>query len=114
MKLLTLEVKLVCRHITGVVQFSSHLQDLVRIAGQPVLVEFDPLGKPISGCANIGMTIKPCQLIVKVDRGLSDFIRIQNLRICLDTLTGLTDGTPPGSVQYEVQHPGQSFVEAES
>jgi hypothetical protein len=113
MKLLTLEAKLVCRHINGVIQFSSHLQNLVRISGQPVLVEFDPLGKLISGCPNIGMTIKPCNQTVNVDRGYSEFIRIQNLKVCLDSLTGLTDGTPPGSVRYDVQHPGQSFVSAE-
>lgn len=110
MKLLTLEARLVCRHITGVVQFFTHHQDWVRIAGHPVLVENDPRVKVIAGCANFGATIKPCQMTVTVEKGYSDFIRIQGRKVCLDTITGLTDGTPPGSVKYIVQYPGQSFV----
>lgn len=110
MKLLTLEAKLVCKHITGVIQFLAHHQDFVRIAGHPVLVENDPQAKLITGCANMGMTIKPCQLTVNVESGYSGFIRIQGRKVCLDTITGLTDGTPPGSVRYIVQSPGQNFV----
>jgi hypothetical protein len=110
MKFLTLEAKLVCKHVTGVVQFHTHWQDLVRIAGSPVLVENDPQVKMITGCANIGMTIKPCTLTVDVEKGYSEFIRIQGRKVCLETITGLTDGTPPGSVKYTVQLPGQNFV----
>lgn len=110
MKLLTLEAKLVCKHVTGVVQFPTHHQDLVRIEGQPVLVENDPRAKLITGCANLGMTIKPCQLTVSVEKGYSELIRIQGRKVCLEPISGLTDGTPPGTVKYVVQSPGQNFV----
>jgi hypothetical protein len=30
--------------------------------------------------------------------------------VCLDTVTGLTDGTPPGIVTYKVRHAGQALV----
>ncbi len=110
MKLLTLEAKLVCKHVTGVIQFPTHHQDLVRISGHPVLVENDPQAKMIAGCANIGLTIKPCTLTVNVEKGYSEFISIQGRKVCLETITGLTDGTPPGSVKYIVQLPGQDFV----
>jgi hypothetical protein len=110
MKFLTLEAKLVCKHVTGVVQFPIHHQNLVRIAGRPVLVEADPQVKPITGCANVGLTIKPCNLTVNIEKGYSGFIRILGRRVCLDTITGLTDGTPPGSVRYDVKDPGQDFV----
>lgn len=110
MNFLTLEAKLVCKHVTGVIQFPIHHQSLVRISGHPVLVEKDPQAKPIVGCANIGLTIKPCTLTVNVEKGYSEFIRIQGRKVCLEPITGLTDGTPPGSVKYTVQSPGQNFV----
>jgi hypothetical protein len=45
-----------------------------------------------------------------VKSGYSDFVRIDGKRICLDTVTGLTDGTPPGTVEYKVRSAGQDFV----
>jgi len=48
---------------------------------------------------------------LKVQAGYSDWIRVDGKRICLDTITGLTDGTPPGTVKYKVNEPGQPFIE---
>jgi hypothetical protein len=31
--------------------------------------------------------------------------------VCLDNLWGLTDGTPPGVVKYNVVDPAQKFVD---
>jgi hypothetical protein len=45
-----------------------------------------------------------------VKAGYSDLLRIDGRRICLDSLNGLTDGTPPGTVMYKVNEPGQPFV----
>jgi hypothetical protein len=42
--------------------------------------------------------------------GYSSFVRINGRAVCLDTVTGFTDGTPPGVVKYIVRHPGQKFV----
>lgn len=110
MKWLTLEAKLTCKHITGVVQLLS-LQTLVTIQGVPVLVKSDPERKIIVGCANLGPTIKPCSLTLPVEKGYSEWIRIEGHPVCLDILTGFTDGTPPGVVKYVVRNPGQGFVE---
>jgi hypothetical protein len=32
--------------------------------------------------------------------------------VCLDAVTGLTDGTPPGIVKYKVRNAGQRLVGA--
>jgi hypothetical protein len=37
-------------------------------------------------------------------------VRIDGCAVCLDTVTGLTDGTPPGIVTYKVRSPGQTLV----
>ena len=106
---LTLKAKLVCKHITGVVQIFT-LQNLVTVEGTPVLVANDPEKKPILGCANVGPTIKPCSLTLPVSEGYSDFIRIGGRAVCLETVTGRTDGTALGTVDYVVRNPGQQFV----
>lgn len=109
MKFLTEDAKLTCKHVTGVVQIFTP-QHLVTINKRKVLVAHDPERKLITGCANIGPTIKPCSLTLPVTEGYSAFIRIEGRAVCLDTVTGLTDGTPPGTVRYVVQQPGQSLV----
>ena len=63
--------------------------------------------------SNLGSAIDSNQqdaLTLQVTEGYSDFIHIEGRAVCLDTVTGLTDGTPPGTVRYVVQHPGQTFV----
>ena len=109
MKLLTENAILVCAHELGTVQI-KWTQDLVTVEQRKMLVEPDPEGRPIVGCPNIGATIKPCQNTLRVREGYSDLLRIDGRRVCLDTVTGLTDGTPPGTVEYKVRAPGQQFV----
>jgi hypothetical protein len=112
MMILTEDPDICCQHVGGKVILHP-LQGLVTIAGRRVLVEPDPEGKSIVGCPNVGPTIKPCQTTLKVEAGYSEFLRIDGRRICLDTVTGLTDGTPPGVVKYTVHDPGQHlFSEA--
>jgi hypothetical protein len=108
-KLLTEDAVLVCDHVLGKVS-NVPTQDLVTVEGRQALVETDPEGKSISGCPNVGATIKPCQMTLKVQVGYSDFIRIDNRRVCLDTVTGHTDGTPPGVPKYTVRSAGQTLV----
>lgn len=110
MKLLSEDARLICAHQLGSVGLSP-LQDLVRVDGRRLLVEHDPEGRPISGCPNVGATIKPCTSTLKVTVGYSDLVRIDGRRACLDTVSGLTDGTPPGMVKYSVHLPGQVLVE---
>ena len=109
MKFLTEDAKVVCKHETGIVQIIGS-QGLVTVQRRKVLVEADPEGRTIGGCPNVGATIKPCTTTLKATDGYSDFIRINGRRVCLDTITGFTDGTPPATVKYEVRQPGQNFV----
>lgn len=109
MLLLTEDAILNCKHVNGLVQIVPS-QDLVKIDGRRVLVEPDPEGKSIVGCPMYGPAIKPCTTTLKVQKGYSDLLRIDGRRVCLDTVTGLTDGTPPGTVLYEVRKAGQDRV----
>jgi len=109
MRALTEDAKLVCKHENGKVAIQPS-QSLVTIRQRRVLVDPDPEGRAISGCPMYGPTVKPCTHTLAVKEGYSDLMRIQGKRVCLDTINGLTDGTPPGSVQYIVRDPGQQFV----
>jgi hypothetical protein len=109
MLLLTNNADLRCLHVMGRVS-NRPSQKLVTIEGVQVLVEDDPEGRSISGCPMVGAVVKPCAVTLKVKEGYSSLLRIQGHRVCLDTVSGLTDGTPPGTVLYEVKSPGQSFV----
>lgn len=109
MELLTENADLRCAHALGKVSVHAS-QGWVRIEGRRVLVERDPELCAISGCPNYGPTIKPCTTTLAVRTGYSAFVRIDGHRICLDTVVGLTDGTPPGTVQYQVRSSGQHCV----
>jgi len=102
---------LVCTHELGRVGHAAS-QSFVRIAGARVLVQPDPEAKPIAGCPNTNPVagIKPCTSTLPVESGYSSLVRIGGRRVCLDTVTGRTDGTPPGTVSYQVRATGQSFV----
>ncbi len=109
MLLLTEDAKLRCTHINGRVTAVTS-QEWVTVEGRKVLVEPDVEGRAIGGCPNVGPTIKSCTLTLKVGKGYSEFVRIDGQRICLDSIRGLTDGTPPGLVEYEVEDAGQIWV----
>jgi hypothetical protein len=109
MLLLTNKADLRCAHVMGKVS-NRPSQKLVTIEGVQVLVEDDPEGRSISGCPMVGAVVKPCAVTLKVKEGYSSLLRVQGHRVCLDSVWGLTDGTPPGTVRYDVRSPGQSFV----
>jgi hypothetical protein len=108
---LTEDAGLFCKH-GGKVSIKA-TQEFVMIDGRKVLVETDPQGRPISPCPNT-VPFKPCLTTLVVDKGYSEFIRVENRRLCLDTVTGFTDGTPPGVAKYEVRYAGQEFVSEKS
>jgi hypothetical protein len=111
MLLLTEDTTIVCTHELGHVRIVA-TQNLVTIEGRRVLVEADPEGRPISGCPNTGPAIKPCTQTLRVLEGYSPgLLRIDGRRTCNDTVSGFTDGTPPGAVRYKVRAAGQPFVE---
>ena len=109
MLLLNEDAVLVCKHELGHVSIEA-TQSLVTIAGKRVLVEPNPERRRISHCPNYGITVKPCTLTLAVTTGYSNLLRIQGKRACLDSVKGLTDGTPPGIVEYKVRSAGQEFV----
>ncbi|TDW30880.1 hypothetical protein [Cryobacterium psychrophilum] len=110
MKIIVKKGMLRCGHDGSVVNEPS--QQWVRVTGSPVLVQPDPRGRSINGCPNIGLNIKPCKTTLVVQKGYSTFLRIGGRGVCLDTVEGYTDGTPPGAVKYTVRSPGQEMVEA--
>jgi hypothetical protein len=107
---ITEDALVVCKHQLGKVA-NQPSQDLVTVQGRRVLVEADPQGRTISGCPNYGPSIKPCTTTLVVQQGYSEWIRVDGRSVCLDTVTGFTDGTPPGVVKYVVNAPGQQWVE---
>lgn len=112
MKVLVKEAILRCGHDGKVENVPS--QEWVRVKGSPVLVATDPQGREITMCPHISINIKPCRKTLPVIRGYSAFIRIGGHAVCLDTVEGFTDGTPPGAVKYTVRRPGQTLVGAGS
>lgn len=85
-------------------------QRWVRVGDSPVLVDPDPVGRTVGGCPNVGVSIKPCTSLLLVRGGRSTFVRIEGKPVLRSDLTGLTDGTPPGQVRYQVLDPGQPLV----
>ena len=104
MNWLTEDAKLICAHVLGNVDIKP-TQSFVTIEGRLVLVETDPEERGIDGCPNVGPTIKPCTKTRRVEEGYSPFITIEGRRVCLDTVKGKTNGTPPGTVYYFVREP---------
>lgn len=108
MLLITEDAVVKCEH-AGVVKNTTS-QSFVTVEGRLLQIEPNPMSRTIGGCPNYGPTIKPCTSTLVVRGGYSTFIRISNHAVCLDTVWGLTDGTPPGAVKYQVAAPGQNFV----
>jgi hypothetical protein len=108
MRWVTVDALMVCAHL-GKVGLSAS-QSWLTVEGRPVLVRADPEGRPITACPNVGPTIKPCTNTLRVRAGYSSWVRVDGRPVVLDTVTGLTDGTPPGVVEYRVNAPGQTLV----
>lgn len=109
MNWLTEDAVLVCSHEVGII-INTTTQNFVTIKHRRVLIENNPENRTIVGCPNTGPSIKPCTKTLKVNRGYSSFIRINGRRVCLSTIIGLTDGTPPGTITYQVRSTGQKLV----
>jgi len=109
LKLLTEDAVLICKHPQGRVKIETG-QNLVTIHKRRVLVQSDPEGKEIKGCANVSAINVPCTLTLAVRAGYSGLLRIKKKPVCLDTVTGLTNGQPPGTFSYVVSDPGQQLV----
>lgn len=113
LQFLTEDAHVICQHELGVVKIEPG-QSFVTVAGRRVLTAKDPESRPIGGCPNYGVTIKPCTSTLPVKQGYSTFITIADRAVCLSTVRGLTDGTPPGGVDYFVRTPGQTLVTSQA
>jgi len=109
MKVMTEDAIVVCTHQLGNVG-NQPSQALVTVNGRKVLVDNDPESRNVRLCPNIGVTMKPCTTTLKVVAGYSTLVKVDGHAVCLDTVTGMTDGTPPGIVQYQVRAAGQQLV----
>ena len=108
---ITEEAVIVCDHQPGTVQ-NEPSQQWVTVEGVPVLVATDPEGREIESCPNTNPLtgLVKCSTTLKVQVGYSLLARIDGHDVCLDSLVGLTDGSPPGLFHYTVRTPGQDIV----
>lgn len=106
----TEDATITCKHPGGFVE-NLPSQNWVTIANRRVLVEIDPEGRTIKGCPNTAGTNKSCLNTLPVQTGYSSLIRVDGKRLCLDPITGFTDGIPPGLFKYVVLNAGQPFVQ---
>jgi hypothetical protein len=100
---------LTCNHPNGFLR-NDPSQNFVRIQKSRVLIETEPLGWIIKSCPMVPPQAKPCTVAEKVEKGYSAWVRISGRRVCLDTVTGYTDGMAPRTIMYTVMKPGQEFV----
>jgi hypothetical protein len=114
MRVLTEDALLLCDH--GAAVHPAMAQSWVTVAQRRVLVAGDPENRSLSGCPNrnVFLGLIPCTTTLAVKQGYSSFVRIDGLPICLDTVSGLTNGTPPATVNYTVKNPGQTLVGSNS
>ena len=110
---LTEDARLRCDH-GGHVAIAA-TQDFVRIEQRRALVRPNPEQRGIAACPNANPLagILPCLHTLEVREGYSAFVRIGGQPVCLKTILGYTDGSPPRVANYKVADPGQAFVKAD-
>jgi hypothetical protein len=107
---LTEDAQLHCDHESGHVAVIA-TQGLVTVNGRRVQVERDPEGRSIAGCPWTGPGGQmPCTTTLPVQQGYSTWVKVDGRRVCLDTVTGLTNAIPPATFNYKVFLPGQGLV----
>lgn len=87
-------------------------QMTVTAGGAPVMCEGDIMGSPIVGCVQPPTpSTKPCTLVASTLPGGSSLkVTAGGKPVHIQTLSGMTDGVPPGVIQ--VVSPGQQTVQA--
>ena len=108
--IVTTAATITCIHGGQVVLTPKQTQ--VTIAGNPVLREGDLAGAPILGCLQPPTpATKPCTAVISTLPGsASTRVMAAGAPVLLATLTGITDGVPPGGLL--VISPGQATVKA--
>ena len=87
-------------------------QTRVLAQGGAVLRETDLIGAPIVGCAQPpSIATKPCTTVVStLPGGSAPTVLVGGLPAHISTLSGITDGVPPGTIM--VANPGAPLVQA--
>ena len=106
----TTNATIMCAHGGQVTLIPKQTQVLA--GGGPVLCEGDLSGAPILGCLQPPSPgTKPCTMVVSTLPGSASLTVFAAGRpVLLQTLQGLTDGVPPGTLM--VVNPGQATVQA--
>jgi hypothetical protein len=109
--LVTTNATIMCAHGGRVTLIPRQMQVTVQ-GGGLVLCEPDLVGAPIVGCAQPpSPTTKPCTMVISTFPGSTSLkVMVGGRRAYVGTLTGLTDGVPPGGLI--VPFPGQAIVQA--
>jgi hypothetical protein len=112
-RFLTEQATLICDH-GGRVSLAA-TQDFVRIEKKRILVQPNPENRSITGCPNSNpvVGILSCRHTLEVREGYSVLVRIGGRPVCLETVLGYTDGSPPRVANYKVVDPAQVFVGAD-
>lgn len=108
LRALRADALVLCTHELGRVSLAPS-QSWVRVGGVPLLVARDPERRRIAGCPNATVVTKPCTTTLAARTGYSDLVRVDGRALCLDSLTGTTDGQG-GVYRYEVEDAGQDLV----
>jgi hypothetical protein len=108
--IVTANATIICTHGGQVTLLPRQVQ--VQSQGGAVLREGDLAGAPIVGCTQPASPgSKPCTVVVSTLPGSSaPTVTVGGLPVLLATLSGITDGVPPGSIM--VMQPGQATVQA--
>lgn len=87
-------------------------QGVVTASGGAVLRDTDLIGAPIVGCAQPPtISSKPCTTVVStLPGGSAPTVLVGGLPAHVSTLSGITDGVPPGTIS--VVAPGAPTVQA--
>jgi hypothetical protein len=106
----TSNATILCAHGGRVMLVPRQVQVLIQ--GGSVLCEPDLVGAPVVGCAQPPtLSTKPCTTVVSTFPGSTSMkVAVGGRPVYIATLTGLTDGVPPGAVM--VVDPGQAVVQA--
>jgi len=109
MPIVTANATIICAHGGRVTLIPKQAQALAGNA--PILCEPDLVGSPIVGCAQPpSPSTKPCTMVVSTLPGSTSLkVLVGGRPAYVSTLTGLTDGVPPGSIM--VVDPGQMTVQ---
>lgn len=107
--LVTSNATILCAHGGRVALIPRQMQ--VTIKGGSVLCEPDLVGAPIAGCAQPpSPSTKPCTMVASTLPGSTSMkVMVGGRPPYVATLSGLTDGVPPGAIM--VVDPGQTSVQ---